>query len=137
MRAHVLLVEDRDDHASVVEVALRDSALVTRATDADAALVILRAMLPDAVLTDLHAIGGASPVDYVASLRVALDTASARLRAPRVPIVLTSGIDPAAQHAIAGALVGVHALPKPYGPRALRELVERLTAPRGGAHPGG
>lgn len=137
MRVHVVLVEDDEAHAALAADALRAHALVTRCESADDALAIVRAMLPDAVVTDIYAIGGASPVDYVAQLRVALDAAAAKVRAPRVPVVLTSGIDPAAQHAIAGALVGVHALPKPFSPRALRELVTSLTAPRVGAHPEG
>ena len=138
MRAHVLLVEDRDDIAAIAAHALDRVAMVTRVRTDDDALAMLGAVLPDAVVTALRGvIAGTSPVDYVASLRVRLDAAAARVRTKSPPIVLASAMDPDAQHAIALALVGVVALPKPYGPRALRELVEQLTAPREGAHPEG
>lgn len=134
---HVLLVEDDDGSASVVSVALHGCAMVMREIDGAGALAVLRSTLPDVVLTDLRDVAGESPVDYVAQLRVALDATAAKVRAPRTPIVLTSAVDPAVQHAVAGAIVGVYVLPKPFSPRALRELVERITAPRVGAHPGG
>ena len=134
---HVLLVEDDDGSASVVSVALHGCAMVMREIDGAGALAVLRSTLPDVVLTDLRGVAGESPVDYVAQLRVALDATAAKVRAPRTPIVLTSALDPRAMGAIASAIVGVVALPKPFSPRALRELVERLTAPRVGAHPEG
>ena len=64
----------------------------------------------------------------MASLRVRLDAAALRVRAKSPPIVLTSALDPDAQRAIASAIVGVVALPKPYGP-ALRDAVLSATAP--------
>jgi hypothetical protein len=45
----------------------------------------------------------------------------------RVPLVLTSGLDPHALEGIAGALVDVYALPKPFTRNALRSLIERVT----------
>lgn len=129
MRAHVLLVEDSDDLAVIASAALDRVALVTRVRTDDAALAMLGAVLPDAVVTDLRGVtAGVSPVDYVASLRVRLDAAALRVRAKSPPIVLTSALDPDAQRAIARTLVGVVALPKPYGPRALRDAVLSATA---------
>lgn len=138
MLAHVLLVENSDAIAAHAAEVLRGVAFVSRVQDDEEAYALVAQALPDIVLTDLRGVmSGASPVDYVASLRVRLDACASRVRARSPAIVLASGMDPKVLHAIAGALVGVHALPKPYGPRALRELVERLTAPRGGAHPEG
>ena len=74
-------------------------------------------------------------MDYVASLRVRLDAAALRVRAKSPTIVLTSALDPDAQRAIAPTLVGVVALPKPYGPRALRDAVLSATAPTGARSP--
>lgn len=137
MLAHALLVEDDDGHAALATDALRGVVFVTRAADGDEALQVIRAMLPDVVVTDLREVGGCSPIDYVAQLRVALDASAERMRAPRVPVIVSSGVDPSVQRAIAASLVGVHAMPKPYSPRALRALVASLTAPRVGAHPEG
>lgn len=130
MHAHVLLVEDRDDHAALARAALAGVAMVTRVRTDDAALAMLGAVLPDAVLTDLRGVlAGTSPVDYVASMRVRLDVAAARVRTRSPAIILASAMDPDALRAIARALVGVVALPKPYGPRTLRDAVLSATAP--------
>jgi hypothetical protein len=45
----------------------------------------------------------------------------------RVPLVLTSGLDPHALEGIAASLVHTHALPKPFTRNALRSLIERVT----------
>lgn len=138
VRAHALVVEDDEGHATIAIESLRGVAFVTRALTGGEALGVIRVMLPDVVVTDLREVGaGCSPIDYVAQLRVALDASAERLRAPRVPVIVSSGVDPSVQRAIAASLVGVHALPKPYSPRALRALVESLTAPCSGAHPEG
>jgi hypothetical protein len=67
-----------------------------------------------------------APLLTATNLRIALDNASARLRM-RVPLVLTSGLDPHVLDGIAGALVDVYALPKPFTRNALRSLIERVT----------
>lgn len=138
MRAHVLLVEDDAPLAAHAADVLRDVAMVTTVRSDDDALATVAQALPDVVITDLRGVlAGTSPVDYVAALRVRLDATAARVRTRSPPIVLASALDPDALRAIARSLVGVVALHKPFSPRALRELVESLTAPRVGAHPEG
>jgi len=138
--AHVLLVEDRDDLADVVAAQLRGVALVTRVASDDAALALCREVLPDAVITDVRGVDAHdNPIGYVASLALALVSAAARVRAPVPAIVLHSGLDPVVLRAIATTVrtTRVVALPRLSPRAALRELVESLTAPRGGAHPEG
>lgn len=140
MGAHVLLVEDRDDLADVVAAQLRGVALVTRVASDDAALALCREVLPDAVITDVRGVDAHdNPIGYVASLALALVSAAARVRAPVPAIVLHSGLDPVVLRAIATTVrtTRVVALPRLSPRAALRELVESLTAPRGGAHPEG
>lgn len=130
MRAHVLLVEDDAPLAAHAVDVLRDVAMVTTVRSDDDALATVAQALPDVVITDLRGVlAGTSPVDYVAALRVRLDAVAAKVRARSPVIILASAMDPDAQRAIARALVGVVALPKPYGPRALRDAVLSATAP--------
>lgn len=130
MLAHVLLVENSDAIAAHAAEVLRGVAFVSRVQDDAEAYALVAQALPDVVLTDLRGVmSGTSPVDYVASLRVRLDACASRVRARSPAIVLASGMDPAVLGAIARALVGVVALPKPYGPRALRDAVLSATAP--------
>lgn len=130
MRAHVLLVEDDAPLAAHAVDVLRDVAMVTTVRSDDDALATVAQALPDVVITDLRGVlAGTSPVDYVAALRVRLDAVAAKVRARSPVIILASAMDPDAQRALARALVGVVALPKPYGPRTLRDAVLSATAP--------
>ena len=126
MTLHALLIEDHDGHASVVVVGLRDLAHVQRVATVDEARAVLRTLVPDVVLCDLRGTAASEPLIAATDLRIALDNAAARLRA-RVPLVLTSGLDPHVLHEIAATLVGVHALPKPFTRNDLRALVARVT----------
>jgi CheY-like chemotaxis protein len=123
---HALLVEDDADHAALVVDGLHGLARVQHVATADEARAILRTLVPDVVLCDLRGTAASEPLIAATDLRIALDNASARLRM-RVPLVLTSGIDPHMLHEIAGALVDVYALPKPFSRNALRALVARVT----------
>jgi CheY-like chemotaxis protein len=124
---HALLVEDNDDHAALVVDGLHGLARVQHVATADEARAILRTLVPDIVLCDLRGTSDHdAPLLTATNLRIALDNASARLRM-RVPLVLTSGIDPHMLHEIAGALVDVYALPKPFSRNDLRALVARVT----------
>jgi len=126
MTLHALLIEDHDGHASVVVDGLRDLAHVQRVATVDEARAVLRTLVPDVVLCDLRGTAASEPLIAATDLRIALDNAAARLRA-RVPLVLTSGLDPHVLHEIAATLVGVHALPKPFTRNDLRALVARVT----------
>ena len=124
---HALLVEDDDGHADLVVDGLREVAHVQRVATADEARAILRTLVPDVVLCDLRGTSDHdAPLLTATNLRIALDNASARLRM-RVPLVLTSGLDSHVLDGIAGALVDVYALPKPFSRNALRALVARVT----------
>lgn len=130
---HVLLVEDDDALADIVETQLRGLALVTRARTDDDALAVCRAILPDAVVTDLRGVSaGGSPIDYVASLALAVGDAARRVRAKVPAIVLHSGLDPVALQHIATTVVTapVVVLPRLATGAALRALLLSLTAPR-------
>jgi CheY-like chemotaxis protein len=124
---HALLVEDDADHAALVVDGLHGLARVQHVATADEARKIIRTLVPDVVLCDLRGTSDHdAPLLTATNLRIALDNASARLRM-RVPLVLASGIDPHVLHEIAGALVDVYALPKPFSRNALRALVARVT----------
>jgi CheY-like chemotaxis protein len=123
---HALLVEDDGDHAALVVDGLRDLARVQHVATADEARAILRTLVPDVVLCDLRGTAAGEPLIAATDIRIALDNASARLRM-RVPLVLASGLDPYVLDGIAGALVDVYALPKPFSRNALRALVARVT----------
>lgn len=123
---HALLVEDDDGHASLVVDGLRGLAWVQRVTTLAEARDVLRVAVPDVVLCDLRGTSDAAPLLTATDLRIALDNVCARLRV-RVPLVLTSGLDPHVLDGIAATLVHTHALPKPFSRNALRSLVERVT----------
>jgi len=123
---HALLVEDDGDHAALVVDGLRDLARVQHVATADEARAVLRTLVPDVVLCDLRGTAAGEPLIAATDIRIALDNASARLRM-RVPLVLASGLDPYVLDGIAGALVDVYALPKPFSRNALRALVARVT----------
>lgn len=123
---HALLVEDDDGHASLVVDGLRGLAWVQRVTTLAEARDVLRVAVPDVVLCDLRGTSDAAPLLTATDLRIALDNACARLRV-RVPLVLTSGLDPHVLDGIAATLVHTHALPKPFSRNALRALVARVT----------
>jgi CheY-like chemotaxis protein len=123
---HALLIEDDVDHAGLVVDGLRDLARVQHVATADEARAILRTLVPDVVLCDLRGTAASEPLIAATDLRIALDNASARLRM-RVPLVLASGLDPHVLDGIAGALVDVYALPKPFSRSNLRALVARVT----------
>lgn len=123
---HALLVEDDDGHASLVVDGLRGLAWVQRVTTLAEARDVLRVAVPDVVLCDLRGTSDAAPLLTATDLRIALDNVCARLRV-RVPLVLTSGLDPHVLREIAASLVHTHALPKPFSRNALRSLVERVT----------
>lgn len=125
---HALAVEDDDRHADMLADALRGLAMVQRVAHADDALAALAWVVPDVVISDVRGTSDAAPLLAATSLRIAMDRAAARARA-RIPLVLVSALDPSVLHEVAAALHDTHALPKPYSPRALRELVTRLTAP--------
>lgn len=125
---HVLALEDDDRHADMLVDSLCGLAMVQRVAHADDALAALAWVVPDVVLSDLRGTSDAAPLLAATSLRIAMDRAAARARA-RIPLVLVSAVDPGVLHEVATALHDTHALPKPYSPRALRELVTRLTAP--------
>lgn len=123
---HALLVEDDADHAALVVDGLRDLARVQHVATADEARAILRTLVPDVVLCDLRGTAASEPLIAATDLRIALDNASARLRM-RVPLVLTSGLDPHVLEGITASLVHTHALPKPFSRNDLRALVARVT----------
>lgn len=123
---HALLVEDHDGHAALVADGLRGLAWIQRVTTLAEAREVLRVAVPDVVLCDLRGTSDVSPTEAASAMRIALDSAGASIRA-RVPLVLTSGLDPYVLDGIAGAHVGVHALSKPFSCNALRSLIERVT----------
>lgn len=124
---HALLVEDDDGHADLVVDGLREVAHVQRVATADEARAILRTLVPDVVLCDLRGTSDHdAPLLTATGLRIALDKACARLQM-RVPMVLTSGLDPHVLDGIAATLVHTHALPKPFSRSNLRALVARVT----------
>jgi CheY-like chemotaxis protein len=123
---HALLVEDHDGHAALVADGLRGLAWIQRVTTLAEARAVLRVAVPDVVLCDLRGTSDVSPTEAASDLRLALDSAGASSRA-RVPLVLTSGLDPYVLDKIAVALVDVYALPKPFTRNALRSLIERVT----------
>ena len=123
---HALLVEDHDGHAALVADGLRGLAWIQRVTTLAEARAVLRVAVPDVVLCDLRGTSDVSPTEAASDLRLALDSAGASIRA-RVPLVLTSGLDPYVLDGIAGALVNTHALSKPFSCNALRALVARVT----------
>lgn len=124
---HALLVEDDDDHAGLVVDGLRDLARVQHVATVDEARAVFRTLVPDVVLCDLRGTSDHdAPLLTATGLRIALDKACARLQM-RVPLVLTSGLDPHVLDGIAGALVDVYALPKPFSRSNLRALVARVT----------
>lgn len=123
---HALLAEDDDGHATLVVDGLAGLAWVQRVTTLAEAREVLRVAVPDVVLCDLRGTAATEPLIAATDLRIALDNACARLRV-RVPLVLTSGVDPYVLDGIAGALVDVYALPKPFSRNALRALVARVT----------
>ena len=123
---HALLVEDHDDHAALVVDGLAGLAWVQRVATIAEAREVLRVAVPDVVLCDLRGTSSAEPDIVATDLRIALDNACTRLRV-RVPLVLTSGLDPHVLDGIAGALVDVYALPKPFSRSNLRALVARVT----------
>ena len=123
---HALLVEDCDGHASLVADGLRRLAWVQRVATLAEARQVLRVAVPDVVLCDLRGTSDVPPIEAATDLRIALDNACARLRV-RVPLVLTSGLDPYVLDGIAATLVHTHALPKPFSRNALRSLIERVT----------
>lgn len=125
MQVHALLVEDDDDHAAILASALRPVAWVQHVPHADEALSLLDWVVPDVVIADCRGTSSAIPMEFAASLRIALDRAGDRVRT-RVPLVLVSGTDPDVLRSIADTLRDTHALPKPYSPRAMRELVSSL-----------
>lgn len=123
---HALLAEDDDGHAALVVDGLRGLAWVQRVTTIAEAREVLRVAVPDVVLCDLRGTAAGEPLIAATDLRIALDNACARVRV-RVPLVLTSGLDPGLLEGIAGSLVDTHALPKPFSPKTLRALVARVT----------
>ena len=123
---HALLVEDHDGHASLVVDGLAGLAWVQRVATLAEAREVLRVAVPDVVLCDLRGTSDAAPLLTATDVRIALDNAGSHLRV-RVPLVLTSGLDPHVLDGIAGALVDVYALPKPFSRNALRALVARVT----------
>lgn len=125
---HALVIDDDEVHAGHVADVLRERACCTLVASADAALRVLREVLPDVVLTDLRGVAS-HPVEHLTSLRLALDTVSVRLSAPPVPIVLVSGLDHEALHALARAVPGVSVVCKPYSAGDLRASVARTCAP--------
>ncbi len=123
---HALLVEDHDGHASLVVDGLAGLAWVQRVATLAEAREVLRVAVPDVVLCDLRGTSDAAPLLTATDVRIALDNAGSHLRV-RVPLVLTSGLDPYVLDGIAGVFVNTHALPKPFSRNALRSLVERVT----------
>lgn len=123
---HALLVEDDDGHASLVVDGLAGLAWVQRVTTLAEARAVLLVAVPDVVLCDLRGTAATEPLIAATDLRIALNNVCARLRV-RVPLVLTSGVDPDLLDGIAGSLVDTHALPKPFSRNALRALVARVT----------
>lgn len=123
---HALLVEDHDGHAALVADGLRGLAWIQRVATLAEARAVLRVAVPDVVLCDLRGTSDVSPTEAASDLRIALDSAGASIRA-RVPLVLTSGLDPYVLDGIAGALVNTLALPKPFSCNDLRALVARVT----------
>lgn len=125
---HALVIEDDPRHASVVADALRGLAQTQHVDTADEALAALLWVVPDVVLTDVRGVSHASPLEHIASLRIALDAAGdrARVRSP-IPLVLGSAVDPAALRELAELFAHTHTLPKPFSPSTLRALVARLT----------
>lgn len=130
---HVLAVEDDDRHAALLDDALCRVAVVQRVAHADDALAALAWVVPDVVLSDVRGTSDAAPLLAATSLRMAMDRAAARARA-RIPLVLVSAVDPDVLHAIVDTLHDTHALPKPFSPRDLRALIDRLTS-HGGPSP--
>lgn len=123
---HALAVEDDDRLADDLVAALRGLAWVQRVASADEALAVLAWLVPDVVLLDLCGTSSEAPLLVATSVRMALDRAGDRVRT-RVPLVLTSGLDPHVLRGIAGSLDRTHALPRPFSRSNLRALVARVT----------
>lgn len=123
---HALAVEDDDRLADDLVAALRGLAWVQRVASADEALAVLAWLVPDVVLLDLCGTSSEAPLLVATSVRMAIDRAGDRVRT-RVPLVLTSGLDPHVLRGIAESLDRTHALPRPFSRNALRALVARVT----------
>lgn len=123
---HALAVEDDDRLADDLTAALRGFAHVQRVASVDDAVAVLAWVVPDVVLLDLCGTSREAPLLVAASVRIALDHAGDRVRT-RVPLVLTSGLDPHVLRGIAGSLDRTHALPRPASRADLRALVGRIT----------
>lgn len=126
---HALLVEDHDDHASLVVDGLAGLAWVQRVATLAEARDVLRVAVPDVVLCDLRGTSSAEPDIVATDLRVALDAAGKRVRM-NVPLILASGVDPHVLHDLAARLPHTHALCKPFSRASLRGVVARATGER-------
>lgn len=123
---HALLVEDDAAHAGLVSEALAGLARVQRVDTLAEARDVLRVTVPDVVLCDLCGTAATEPLLAATDLRIALDRAGDHVRT-RVPLVLTSALDPRTLDGIADSLAHTHPLPKPFSPKALRAIVGRIT----------
>jgi len=123
---HVLAVEDDTRLADDLAAALRGLAQVQRVASADEALAVLAWVVPDVVLLDLCGTSRDAPLLVATSMRIALNGAEDRVRT-RVPLVLTSGLDPHVLQKIAESLDRTHALPRPASRADLRALVACVT----------
>lgn len=111
----VLLIEDTEDTRELSRMALESQACdVAAVSSAEAALgLLLAGERFDLVFTDV-CLGGLSGID-----------AAERIKAfqPSLPVLVTSGLDPAT--VIARLRPGIHFLPKPY---SMSELLDAIRA---------
>ena len=120
-----LVVADDDAGIRALIGAALDGYIVLEAARGDDALALVRRECPDLVVLDVQMPG----LDgLTVARRLATDPATAA-----IPVILCSGVGPAAAAAV-GRVGGVSAfLPKPFSPRELRTTVERaLGAPKAG-----
>ncbi|MBV8651465.1 MAG: response regulator [Alphaproteobacteria bacterium] len=113
----VLIVEDEAEiRALARRVLTRSGFCVLTAADADAALQIMTAVVPDLLFTDIVLPGGIDGLQ-LAALAKSLD--------PEIKIAATTGYAISSERlaAVAGIL-----LPKPYAPNDLIEHIDKVLA---------
>lgn len=123
--ATILICDDEDIVRALVRASLAPGGYeLVEARDGDEALALARAHHPDVILLDLM-MPGRRGLDVLAELRA--DPAFAATRV----VVLTARTQ-AADREAAAAAGATRFLAKPFSPRELAELVERLLEDAGG-----
>ena len=126
MRARVLIVEDHPTMREAMRMVLADEGfLVDQAADGTQALDLVVSDRPDLVLLDLN-IPGISGSDLLAALKASSATSG-------IPVIVVTAEEEEGRRAAMRAGAEDY-LAKPFSPRALVRLVERVL---GGSEPRG